>query len=91
MERETVTIKIGENEVVHKAYATPREVNVLRDAGLMDGDSSPKHEIILIDQLVVSINGVKEKLSDYVLDNFDFTSEYTELISILAKVISKKK
>lgn len=92
MQRDTFKKTIGRYEVEIKSYATPREINAVRALGLKENETNTsKQEEVMIQQLVVSVNDSSEKVADFVLDNFDFGSEYVPLMETLGEVISKKK
>ena len=90
-QRETKEITIGKHKLVIKTYATAREINKLRQAGMTDGNVKPEHEEILIAEMVVSVNGSTENVIDTILDTFEFENEYVPLMSEVADCISKKK
>lgn len=91
MERVTVKKQIGKHEVEIKSYATPREINVVRSTITDNKQDTSKQEEAFISQLVVSVNGNKSNVVNFILDNFEFTTEYVPLIEELAKVVDKKK
>lgn len=106
MDRETREYKIADKSVVIKTYVTARESQAIQSVYFsrskveLTGDSYKINEFNpsirfevekeMVNQLVISVNGVREGITDIILDTFK-TEEYDELIGILNEMTAKKK
>lgn len=105
MNRETKIIKVGDHNVVVKTYATAREAQIMQKsafAGLKidivneqpkitDFNPAVQVEIekSMIETLVVSVDEKSEGIAETVLDWK--ADDYTDLVSQLNDILSKKK
>lgn len=83
--RPTTTHTIGTHQVGIYDYATPRDIHMVRD---VQGET--KQTETLIQRLVVSVDGSKDKIVDTVMDNFTL-AEYTEMQEVISGIIDPKK
>jgi hypothetical protein len=104
MNRETKTIKIGNNEFVVKTYASAREANAIKQAyfkgtkvevvdekpRISEFNPTAQQEVEkeMVSQIVVSLNGSIDNVLEKALDLP--AAEYNSLVKTLDEIVSKK-